>query len=414
MPLSPAGFGEVGGDNEPPVLLNKLARAHPEHEFVIVGRNSGECPQDIGFPPNVLNPWTEWRPVGSSIAKQMKEHGKLWATEALDELTRSTFMSLDAVIGWVGQHGTSNSPIPVIGDPCTVTSPQDSFVNYASYCVRGINHWVDAAGGARKEVWLCPDVRNYMKARDLKWPPASILSQFDWSKNEKHFRYGDPTPPWEGAWEAEPNVWGAVHTYVASSLELVGIPSTMECNVEWEGRHGFGIVINEARADVKISRLQAMKHWVMPAAPAWVRGKWSAASAAALGIAGVTPVPWWQQWDLLHQTRCTFTTPSSGSGWATTKPWEAFACGTVCFFHPAYDTQGHVIPTLDQPCEDERLSRLVKWLRVEEPAQLAERVAYLSADRDMWRELVLAQREHYDRAVAERRCITEIERRTGL
>jgi hypothetical protein len=121
--------------------------------------------------------------------------------------------------------------------------------------------------------------------------------------------------------------------------------------------------------------------------------------------------------------RSTFTTPSSGSGWATTKPWQAFAHGTVCFFHPEYDTQGHIIPTLAQANDDvycadhgvdEGLRHLARWLRVRDSAELYKRVHELDANHDAWWWLVQKQRRLYDRACDKLMHVKMIERRLGL
>lgn len=423
--LPPASWGEIGGDNEPPILLNKLARRNPEHTFVLMGRNSGENPTDIGLPANVENPWPamadEFRSWTKGNATPMTQEQLIRTDQGLRELLRPQYEALDGVVLWVGQHGTSNSIIPKVKTQDGVTKPQDSFVYYAGYHVRGVNAWREPDPQGRKEVWLVPDVRNYLKCRDLKNPPGHILSQYDFIKKEKHYRYGDHSEPVGDAVWSDEGLWKAPHHYEYAQLEISGIPSSLELSLDWEGRRHFGLVINEARHyGVQNPRLLCMLEYVMPLQPAWVRGKWTADSEELLGIGHVESVAWHAQWDLLRSVRSTFTTPSSGSGWATTKPWEAFAVGTVCFFHPAYDDQGHIIPTLadvNNPnlwSGDEDLAHLVRWLRVESPEQLAKRVAVLDQDRDTWTWLVTQQRRLFDAAMTDARCMREIEARCGL
>jgi hypothetical protein len=401
MPLAPDKWGQVGGDNEPPILLNKLARATPEHEFVIIGRNSGDDPQSIGLPTNVTNPWTQWREGG---VQTTNGSDVLEVIAMLDELTMPTWQGLDAVIVWAGQHGTSNSPIPVVGGG-EVTNPQISFVNYASYIVRGISAWRDQDPHGRREIWLCPDPRNYLKARDLKWPPPPVLGQSTYKKKEKHYRYGDPTEPgfFFGASWAEPDVWLAEHQYLYSGLELVGIPSTVPFNDVWEGRQRFGIIINETRGGMKWNRLDIMKQWVLPLSPDWVHGKWTPPSANKLGII-ITPVAWTEVEQKMQTVRSTFTTPASGSNWATAKPWEAFAAGTVCFFHPRYDEQDNI---LNRP----GFEVLHDWLRVGNPDELRSKVDAVNQDQATWLWLVHEQRRLFDQAAAEQQCLTMIKER---
>ena len=75
----------------------------------------------------------------------------------------------------------------------------------------------------------------------------------------------------------------------------------------------------------------------------------------------------------------------------------------MCFFHPLYDTQGHILA--DAPSE------LRDWLRVSSPDELRSRVEYLNQHRDAWLWLVRAQRAHYDMAVAEARHLRLIDER---
>lgn len=398
---------------------------------MIVGRTDDDSADldHLGLPPNVINRWDAsareaLRAITAGVPSPLEVDDIDRVTAGLRELTEPMFMDLDALIIWVGQHGTSNQRIPKIVGKSGVhelTKPQDSFIYYAGYLLNGINRWRDLDPIRHQETWLIPDVRNYLKGRDLKWPPPTILGQYDFTKQEKHYRWGDPTEPevWAPhlgvnglAWD-EPGVWKAMHSYVYSQLEIVGIPSSVECSYEWEGRTHFGILINEARGYTKLNRLDAMRTWVMPLMPAWIGGTWSKKSMETLGVE-ISPIPWHQTWDYVRSSKCTFTTPSSGSGWATTKPWEAFAVGTVCFFHPAYDDQGHIIPTRAHVLQgrvdhDPELKALAEWLRPRTPDDLRKAVERLDHDRDAWLWLVQAQRRLFDRAMAEQRCIGMIE-----
>lgn len=405
MPLSPAKFAGVGGDQEPPILLNKLARRLPDHEFVVIGRNSGEEPSSVGLPSNITNPWTEWREEAS--AKMREADGDVTKiVHALDVITMSTWVDLDAVIVWAGQHGTSNSPLPVVGGG-QLTNPQISFVNYGSYVVRGISVWRDQDPHGRQEMWLCPDPRNYLKCRDLKWPPPPIIGQFKWSKQEKHYRYDDPTDPgFFGCTWDEHNVWKATHTYGYDALELCGIPTTIEFSDEWEGRGRFGSIMNETRTGIKRSRLEVMKDWILPLQPDWVAGNWSPASQRKLGVI-IEPIPWHTVFQTWQMTHATLAAPAVGTGWTTTKPWECFAAGTVCFFHPYYDTQDNVLGTPG-------FEALKQWLRVDSPETLRKRVDAVHSSRETFEWIVREQRRLFDQRMAELQCINEIERRLGV
>lgn len=431
MPLTLAKCGTLGGDIEMTATLTALATRYPDDTIVLIGRNTGENPRDVDLPPNVFNPWTQWNvDVRNFININKMNHPNLSIDEHrvlanyMDNLTYGTFNDADAIIMWVGQHGTSNGPIPKIGDREEFTKPQDAFAFYSGYLLRGINRWRDINPLLFEPIFLNADPRNYLKMRDLKHPLFHpVLTQFRFQHNIKHERYGDSDKAGfirmiedqsidydvrqNLGYEADANVWRSVVFNNYSRLELnalmPGTPSgdLLSFNDVWNGRAPFGVVINEARAiGVKYekSRLHAMHKWIMPLQPSFIHGTWSDKAMESLretwgSDLQIKPLPWSRYSETMHQVRCTFTTPSSGSGWATTKPWEAFGLGVVCFFHPDYDTQDNILK--DAPAD------LREWLRVKHLAELYDRVTFLSKPegRETWLKLVRAQRVHFNRNV---------------
>jgi hypothetical protein len=434
MPLSLAGCGNLGGDVECAAVVGELARRHPEHDFFLIGRNSGEKPTDVGLPSNVYNPWMNWGPeLRARLNAAGLNKGALTAEtqpqviKIFDDLTRSKMCEMDGYVLWVGQHGTTNAPIPRVDDRSHVTKPHDWSIYYASFLLRGINAWRDVDPLKREEVYLNADARNRHKMRDLKWPlRQSVLTQFSFVNNLKHERYGD-TETVSRDWreigvteELEPNalsgVWRSQVRNVYSRLEVNGLrPSTpfgdlISYNNDWERPGHFGLFINEARSlgvRPELARVNIFRDWVTPLDPYFAHGTWSAASTERLGRT-FTAAPWSEYYPKLHSVHTTLTTPSSGSGWATAKPWEAFAAGTVCFFHPAYDTQDNILG--DAP-EDLR-----RWLRVRSPEELALRVRHLSS-RSGWQDwlwLVEQQHLHFEKALADLTYMRMIEERLGI
>lgn len=436
MPLSLDKCGNLGGDVEMAAVVGTLARRNPDVDFYLIGRNTGERPAEVGLPGNVHNPWTEWGPRllvekrRRGLNKSnltVEEHLKV--QEVFDDITLSTITDMDRIILWAGQHGTTNAPLPGVRDPNTLTKPHDWSANYVTFLTRGVNHWRDVSPWTREEIWLNSDPRNYLKLRDLKWPlRRSVLSQYTFTNNIKHARYGDGADWewWSGhdlASLARPEdystLWQSSVTNVYARLEVNGLmPGTpfgnlLSFNDVWEDRKHFGLFINETRRYVRedIARVNVMNEWVMPLVPAWIHGKWSDESMRQIADANpdwstdIRPAPWDQYVPRLHSVRSTFTTPASGTGWATAKPWEAFAAGTVCFFHPGYDIQSNILA--DAP------AGLADWLRVKNPAELKVRVNHLNTDvgRRDWEWLVNAQRAHFDAAVREARVFKLIEER---
>lgn len=405
-------WGESGGDNEPVSLLLNLAQRHPDVTWVCIGRNSGWTPPL----PNIENPWQKWKTEvkqGVTTKSDAMDH-----VVRLDAVTRDTIASLDGQLLWIGQHGTSNSPIPKVSDRSQLTSPQISFVHYSSFLLRGLNVWRRDNPLGREEIYLLPDVRNYIKARDLKWGRRyPILSQFNWHREEWVERYGDPRTPAECGFQGKmlDGKWKVIDHYIGSGLELVGIPDVREMPSIDDRPHHFGILINEARnygMRYELTRLHAMEHYVRPLNPAWVHGTWTDASLQKYG-SPIRPIPYDQIFDLFSKTRSTFTTPSSGSGWATAKPWECFSTGVICFFHPQYDTQGLIIPTLNN-ADDSDLGNLARWLRVTSPADLQAKVNAVTSSDATYKWLASVQWNHYRKAMEEQRCVRTIESRLGL
>ncbi len=428
MPLTLDKCGNLGGDVEMVAVVKEMALQHPDDVFLLIGRNSGEIPYRVGLPTNVFNPWFEstaytgqaWKPLLDEAVQRAGLKGVVLTSERqlalakiFDDITGPTFDSLDGFVMWVGQHGTSNTPIPKVEDPTQLTKPQDWCAWYSGYMLRGINRWRDVDPFKREEVNLNADARNLHKMRDLKWPLRHpVLGQHNSSKLIKHERYGDtrqPQPEW-GAEDIGQGTWRSRVYTTYARLEVNGLrPGTpfgdlISFDGDWDRPGHFGLFINEARAigiRPELQRKTIYDRWIAPLNPYFVHGTWSSEPYKYM----IQPASWDHYYPRLHSVRCTLTTPSSGSGWATAKPWEAFAAGTVCFFHPAYDDQDNILGDADPA--------LREWLRVRDVDELQLRVNHLNsiAGRVDWTWLVDQQRQHFDNALADLRYMRMIEER---
>lgn len=434
MPLTLEKCGNLGGDVEMAAVAGEFARRHPGDEVVLIGRNTGEWPSDVGLPENVTNPWhangKDWSTALRNMIAARGLKGRVLTPEVqfaigdvFDEIgIVDEIASLDAIVLWVGQHGTTNYPIPKVGQRDMLTKPQDWSVWYASYLLRGINRWRDNDPWHNEEIYLNADARNYHKMRDLKWPLRHpILTQFEFTNNIKHERGGDDSlyEEWHRGgyadYDGDPSeVWTAKVQNTYARLEVNGLrPGTpfgdlisFDDNYDRSGH--FGLFINEARAigvRPELQRKTILRDWIIPMNPHFINGTWSNESLDELGISrdAIRPASWSEYYPRLHSVLSTLTTPSSGSGWATAKPWEAFAAGTVCFFHPAYDTQDNILG--DMP-EDVR-----SFLRVSSVQDLHSKISALRMDRVLWQWVIAAQRKHFDDALAELTYMKMIEER---
>lgn len=406
--LDPKKWGFVGGDDEPPLSLVTLARRNPTDTFVLVGLNSGWDTTKDTLPSNIVNPWNpEVRKAISSC--NTSDEVKVIFNEHL----RSWFERLDALVVWAGQSGTSNSSIPKVGEPWggKHVTPLQSQIRHSAYLTMGINAFRERDPLKYEEIWLNPDPRNVPKMRDLKWPQRHpILTQYDFAESRKFERYMDSRHPYEcgfggiAQWEGD-HLWHARQYHTYSRLEICGVtPEHIgeQPYVGWDIRARFGLFINEARTYVTTARRPIVRDWVLPLEPDFIHGKWSDGHADELGRE-ITPAPWNRYYPLLRSVKSTFTTPSSGSGWATTKPWQAFATKTVCFFHPKYDTQNHILNDLPPFTRE--------YLRVESPEELRARVDAVNEDRGLWDKITTDQYELYHRACDELTYAQMIEER---
>jgi hypothetical protein len=438
--LTQDGWATVGGDMEPPRLLLDLAERNPDDTFVILS-TCRDDPQACGFPANVVNAWTPERLVWYRNAvrphqeamKQLEKTDErmLDAIRAMERIIDSLLLplaeKLDGVVVWAGQHGTANSVLPAVTDRSGIpgfTRPYDSFVFYGGGIFRLINAWRDLDPKRNEEVWLIADARNHLKARDQKWPlQHPVLGQFNFTRDLHHERFGDTSNPAEfwGHGRDVPSSWKTTHTwssridYVYSGIEVCSIlPKHVGHHYDPSsaGKKPFGIFINEAGFHVgqgrdqessgRLARAPILKDWVLPLEPAFVHGKWTTASQKKLGRE-IGPASFEDFYPLLKSIKCTFTTPSSGSGWATTKPWEAFAAGTVCFRHPAYDTQDHIYGKLPDWVRD--------WLSPPSAADLAARVTALDGDNQTRHAIAHEQYQLYMQMCTERPWLVKIEER---
>lgn len=425
---SPSNWGVAGGDWEAPLLLNRLARAYPEHEFVIVGHNDGADPQAAGLPSNVINPYDQIRPsVREAERKYLRERNvesSLGYIGTMRQIWDPIMDTCDALIAWVGQNDTVNQPIPKVDGSPGLGNSRQIYIRNVSYIHSWINYrrneWPDW-----EPIWLCSDIWNNLKARDLKWPQRRpIVCQYNFETNQSSFRYGDPADPSKygmddiADWhEKHPGCWGWKQKYEYAGLELGScVPATIEFSDQWEGRRRFGVMCNQSRE--ASGRDEVLAHYIKPMFPDWIVGSWDDDRKQGLTI---EPYPWHALPQLLQTVRSSLCVPiKMANSWATPKVWELFAAGTVAFMHPRYDSQGHVLPTLAQ-CDilerdgqESTLTHLARWLRVETPTQLRKRIDHLNTHQADWEWIVTAQRALYNVAREEQLCLKTIGRHLGV
>lgn len=427
----PQNWGVAGGDWEAPILVNRLARAYPEVEFVLVGHNDGAVPGDVGLPPNVVNPFVDLREDVRRAERVINVEGTPPVENSLTyigymrKIWDEVLNSCDHIIIWMGQNDTINQPIPKVDGTQGLGASRMIYIRCVSYIFSWLNAWREQDPHNREPIWLCSDIWNMLKGRDLAWPQRSpVVSQYNFTRKQAAYRYGlEPFDPSETGWgdvarlhSKHPGCWEWDLRYEYAGLELGScVPDAMfQYNDQWEGRRRLGVMINQSRA--VSGRDAILKEWIRPTFPDWIIGNWDEGRAP-----DIKPYPWHSLPQLLGTVRSTLAIPIKLTmSWATPKAWEMFAAGTVCFFHPKYDDQGHILPTLRQCDELEREGRgehlvhLARWLRVKTPAELRKRVDHLNTNQADWEWLVQAQRAVYNVAREENLCLNRIGQMMGM
>lgn len=470
------------GDAEAPNLLVRLARRNRDIEWVVVGKNSGD---GWRVEPNITNPWVDecrGQPYNNVSARQTPPEnvpfipyrnsgGGFWVNvEAYQRDLRvaAEIEKLDGMIVHVGQHGTSHVPIPQSNstwadaqvNPELITAPQLWSRNYGEYLVRGLNALADRHDGTVPIIYIITDPRNYLKARDIKWPTGTrrILAQYEYARTGRHERYLDAREP--GLFAGAPDVtsteydeydltkvdrngeiWIAEHKYVYGGLELMILPDDWK---SW-GSAGFhqrlpaGIAstsFSDGRIGKEPRRSELIRDYLLLNYPgAEIFGKWDKISLTDVPDGAVQLNKPDQFPELLNRWRVTLSLPALGSSWTVSKVYQCFAARVVCFMIDRLDDQGWLLPSLRRgpgtyevaPGTDrfgalysvhsdwtEQDIQLARWLRVETPSDFGARAAHVNANESVWKWLVDAQRDLLERRWNAHRTEVMIEDMLGL
>lgn len=458
------------GDAEKPNLLYRLAERNPDVTWVVIGHNDhGKF--DL---PNVENSWldarqraaaTPSRPDGyyrTPFAPYWTGKPAWWTSEVTgfeDDLVEE-ISRLDGVVIHVGQHAPTQLRIPQANRTWheTFTNPDldankvyDSMQSYCRYLIRGLNALGDVTLGRAPVVWLVPDPRNFLKARDVKWPSGTdaMLAQFRFNRSQRHERFGDYRDPAalgfrEVALErrnevGEFELWSAQHRYRHADLELMILPDDWESwgSRSYADRLPAGVATTSTKASVLGEgrrRSQLVNDYLLAAFPdAEVYGKWDDVSLGDVPAGTVQLAPPSDFAESLNCWRVTLSLPIVESSWSVAKAYQCWAANAVCFYVEQVDAQGWTLPSRRQ-APDSRIVgeangvtlysvrddwtaadlELASWLRVEAPEEFRQRAARVVNDEYVWSYLVERQRGLLRRRWDEKLLERTIEERLGI
>lgn len=426
----------------------RLAERNPDVDWIVVGHNDADS-----FPnhDNIINPWVGAREVAArmplypngyyrtAFAPYWTGKPSYWCSEVsgFEDWLVEKISLLDGMVIHVGQHAPTQIRIPQATNTWhqTFTSPHldgnkvyDSMQSYCRYIIRGINALGDVSLGKTPVVWLVPDPRNYLKARDIKWPTGTddMLAQAQFNRSQRHERFGDYRSPealgFRGIKLERPNevgeheLWSAQHRYRHADLELMILPDDWEAlnQTSFEFRLPVGIATTSTKASVlgeSTRRSQLVRRYLLDAFPdAEVYGKWDATSLSDVPPETVRETTPDQFYRVLNRFRVTASLPIVDSTWSVAKPYQCWAAGTVCCYVEQVDEQGWTLPsrvrapgtkqvgfadggplysTRDDWTENDLT--LASWLRVSSPEEFAARARPISESDGLWTWLVRAQ-----------------------
>lgn len=454
------------GDAEAPNLLIRLARRNPDVEFVITGRNDRIPNEQWTDLPNITNPWTALPPGTNGWRPGREPKSVLPPDPVLVEFERYMIeyaQNLDGAIVHVGQHGSVHLyDIPkssstwaqfdaerargnwtYSGTTTHGVKPQMWALNYGGSLLRGLDAMGDRTDGRAPVAWIVTDPRNYIKARDIKWPTGRdfILAQYDFSRDMRCERFRDPRTPEELGFasycRAERNgeLWISRDRYGYAGLELMILPDDWETwgQAGFEDRKPVGVAttsMDDGRSSNEPRRSELVRDFVLKEFPdAEVFGKWDKVSLADVPHDVVRLNRPEQFPDLLNSWRVTVSLPALGSSWTAAKPFQCFAANVACFLVDRLDEQGWILPSrrrvegthevapgfysIRDDWTQEDLT-LAQWLRVETVPEFVHRAKIIASDRPTYDAIAAYQRDllrrRWDQALVERAT----ERRLGL
>ena len=454
--FDPGKYG-FQGDAEAPNLLIRLARRNPDVTWLLIGKHG---PIEMELPPNIVDPWPKDLPRGfwhheggvyrcshcktpldpETIVPDCCEKAHAIGLAELNLIALGE--QCDGMVVHIGQHGTTNHPLPEVKNRGKLTLPQVWSRNLGGYMMKAVNAMHLRTDGNAPVVWICTDPRNYMKARDVAWPTGldRVLAQYTFSRPATHERYGDERTPTELGIEGTltNGLMKVTHTYRHAGLELMILPDDWETwgQKDYDDRDLIGVATTSSWVDDPGSRRSRLiLDYVFRQYPdAAVYGKWDEKSLAEVEGYEVIRNKTTEFVDILGAYRATVVMPpvarhADGVKWTTAKPYQAFAARTAAFFLGPMDAQGWIIPATRQERGTVEVAEglwsirsdwtaedivLARWLRVGSPADLKSRVDRIANEPDTWRWIVNQQRDLLQRRWDEKYTERCIEHQLGI
>jgi hypothetical protein len=328
-------YSPIGGDCEAPLVIRALANNNPSVTFYLAGKSDYGRLSDIEkydlFPyGNVINVY-EHIEVKSMQTRACYKDPYI---QCLHTYFTSNNIYLDSVIMMMGQVGGVSVPGKTwqVKDTSLVASCIDMTANYTSPITVWLNENRLGDGRNIPIIEIINDPRYTLaQPRDITFNPDTCLSQFDYSYTNYTIKnYEEQLPK-------IPHECKVTYNGMEKAF-LIGRAHPTSFNNERNSK--FTVILNEG----KPSRYNLLKEWILTndelQEDLKIYGKWDEKhtinDSRFKGSIHLDAVQ-----KIMEDTRYTFIIPIK-DGWVTSKYIEMIYAGVIPFFHPSYDTQGHI------------------------------------------------------------------------
>ncbi len=336
-------WSTIGGDNEAPILLSKIAELNPKDNFYLLG--ASDLNKNLSIVPKNIK----------SLYKSKIKFNEL--KEKIEEV------KLDCIFFYLGPHNTKAniSDYVYTNDLSRYAKVLQMFENYSGPIIHALNN----LSYKLQIIGLCPDNRFVNKAQDWNFNnrPTLFLAQNNFKRKDSYFIDA-------------PNLTKEVKEvkYIYSKLETVFLIGKQKPKRVIDNRNDFNLILNQGLGTHGLDRFPIIKEYIIDnKIKCNIFGKWNEdiVNEYEKYFKG-------QIWienleDKLLKTKFTFIVPILKE-MATAKFWEMIYYGIVPFLHPYYDSQGNILS------KDH-------YLRVNSPKELKEKIKELNTNEKLYRNI---------------------------
>jgi hypothetical protein len=338
----------IGGDNEAPVLIRKIANLNPEDTFIILGHNDVDKQRSkMNIPHNIISIYN------GSTSQDRKDVN--YIVKKLDNVKIDGCFLFGGPAGTVNIPNKSYSRRKLKHGEKSFVSVLEMFKLYVGPVFNYLNEsnipWLMILNDPRYAGVRCSDLMN---------KPKLILSQYDetiglWTYNN---------------WEEQNQIECKINARYSGVEKIFLIDKKIPDNVN--KTTNFMIVLNEGNNGVK-SRYQMLKEYVLDNIDdVEIYGKWDKET-----IGDDPRFKGSKKFVDLHNelssVKYTLVIPIK-PGWVTSKWIEMIANKVIPFFHPTYDEQRHC--------------NVPEYIRLKHPGELMQKIQELNSSPDLYNKVL--------------------------